>query len=208
MTKQGAARIMKMLKAAYPNFDNNANPADVMDMWLWRFKTTPFEVVFEAVGEYIDGDHEFAPTVGQIKQIIRDKNPGMTAAEGWQEIERALKNAGRDSKAEFDKLSPAVRAYVKSPATLKYLATTPYSAGEYEAYQERFFKYFKGDATDQTPDTGDQNKKLENGGADPRMQKMIAHLDQKMREKNQEDQEEEEKKKDKQDKKEKAKQKA
>lgn len=190
MNKQGAARIMKMLKAAYPNFDNNASPADIMDMWLWRFKDTPFEVVFEAVGEYIDGDHSFAPTVGQIKKIIADKNPGMTAAEGWQEIEGALKNAGRDSKTEFEKLSPAVRAYVNSPATLKYLATTPYSSGEYEAYQTRFFKCFKGDVPAQAPDDQTQNKKLENGGEDPRMRKLLQNLDQKMREKNKKEDEE------------------
>jgi hypothetical protein len=195
MNRQEAARIMKMLKAAYPNFDNSASPADIMALWLWRFSDTPFKVVFEAVGDYIDGDHSFAPTVGQIKKIIADKKPKLSAEEAWQEIEGALKNAGRDCEAEFAKLSPPVKAYVKSPGVLRHLATAPYSSGEYDDYQARFFKFFKGGVPVDEKDDAALNQAPETaklGGSDQRMQKLVANLDQKMREK---DKEEEEKKK-------------
>jgi hypothetical protein len=142
MNLNETGRIMKMLKAAYPNFDNNGDAADIAALWAWRFKETDFKTVLEAVGAYIDGDHTFAPTVGQIKKIIQDRQPKLSAAEGWAEIARALKDSLANAEAEFKKLSPPVRAYVKDPHTLRLLAGSDLSGRFFGDYQERFFKTF------------------------------------------------------------------
>ena len=61
MNLNETGRIMKMIKAAYPNFDKNGSAKDIAALWAWRFKETDFKTVLEAVGTYIDGDHAFAP---------------------------------------------------------------------------------------------------------------------------------------------------
>lgn len=175
MNKQGATRIVKMIKAAYPNFDNNANPADIIALWAWRFKDTPFEKVMDAVGKYIDGDHEFYPKVGQIKAII-NREGAMTPLEGWREIQRAIKNSARDSEHEFEKLSPPVKAYVGSPATLKELATMPYETHYLDHYQERFLRAFSSMQADGTPDYAALNKP-EEAKIDGRMEKLIKGIE-------------------------------
>ena len=133
---------MKMIKAAYPNFDKNGSAKDIAALWAWRFKETDFRTVLEAVGAYIDGDHAFAPTVGQIKAVIRAAQPKLSAADGWAEISRALKDSLANAEAEFKKLSPPVRAYVKDPHTLRLLAGSDLSGRFFGDYQERFFKTF------------------------------------------------------------------
>ena len=93
MNAQETGRIMKMIKAAYPNFDTNGSAEDIAVLWAWRFKETDFRTVLDAVGEWIDGDHAFAPTVGQIKALIKRSQPKLSALDGWHEIERALKDS-------------------------------------------------------------------------------------------------------------------
>jgi hypothetical protein len=145
-------RIMKMIKAAYPNFDKSGNAKDIAALWAWRFKETDFKTVFEAVGTYIDGDHAFAPTVGQIKAVIRASQPTLSAADGWAEIARALKDSLANAEAEFNKLSPPVRAYVKSPQTLRSLAGCDIASRFFTDYQAQFFARFTAAQADETPD--------------------------------------------------------
>jgi hypothetical protein len=136
MNLNETGRIMKMLKAAYPNFDNNGDAADIAALWAWRFADTDLKTVMDAVGTYIDGDHTFAPTVGQIKKIIQDRQPKLSAAEGWAEIARALRDSLANAEAEFKKLSPPVRAYVKDPHTLRLLAGSDLSGRFFGDYQD------------------------------------------------------------------------
>ena len=135
-------RIMTMLKVAYPDFDKGVDAEDIAALWAWRFKDVDFKAVFAAVGEYIDGDHAFAPTVGQIKAIMNDKVPKLSAADGWAEITKALKDSLSNAKAEFEKLSPPVRAYVEGPETLRMLAGCDVAGRAYQDYQTRFFRTF------------------------------------------------------------------
>ena len=152
MNKLETGRIMKMIKAAYPNFDTNGSAEDIAVLWAWRFKETDFRTVLDAVGEWIDGDHAFAPTVGQIKTIIAASRPKLSALDGWHEIERALKDSLANAESEFEKLSPPVKAYVKDPQTLRTLAGCDMSGRYFTDYQERFFKFFSAMQEDTTPD--------------------------------------------------------
>lgn len=152
MNKLETGRIMKMIKAAYPNFDTNGDAKDIAALWAWRFKDVDFKTVLEAVGDYIDGDHAFAPTVGEIKTIIKGKQPKLSAIDGWHEIERALRDSLTNAEKEFRKLSPPVKAYVKDPQTLRTLAGCDMSGRYFADYQERFFKLFSAMQEDTTPD--------------------------------------------------------
>ena len=142
MNTNETARIMKMFKAAYPDFDKNGDAKDIAALWAWRFKDADFKAVFAAVGDYIDGDHAFAPTVGQIKAIMNDKVPKLSAADGWAEITKALKDSLSNARSEFEKLSPPVRAYVEGPETLRMLAGCDVAGRAYQDYQAQFFKTF------------------------------------------------------------------
>ena len=152
MNLNETGRIMKMIKAAYPNFDKNGSAKDIAALWAWRFKETDFRTVLEAVGAYIDGDHAFAPTVGQIKAVIRAAQPKLSAADGWAEIARALKDSLANAEAEFNKLSPPVRAYVKSPQTLRSLAGCDMASRFFTDYQAQFFARFAAAQADETED--------------------------------------------------------
>lgn len=158
MNANETGRIMKMIKAAYPNFDTNGDAKDIAALWAWRFKEIDFKTVLEAVGDYIDGDHAFAPAVGQIKTIIKGKQPKLSAIDGWHEIERALRDSLTNAEKEFSKLSPPVKAYVKDPQTLRTLAGCDMSGRYFADYQERFFKLFSAMQEDTTPDYPALNK--------------------------------------------------
>ena len=148
MNKQDTARIMKMIKAAYPNFDKNGSEEDIANLWVWRFKNVDVNVVFEAVGEYIDTDMSgFAPSVGQIKQIIANKaykpiDPG----DAWQQVMRALSDAGSYPQKAFDALPAPIQRAVGSATTLKQWAMTP--TAELESFtKQRFVNQLKDQTT-------------------------------------------------------------
>lgn len=181
MNKLETGRIMKMIKAAYPNFDTNGDAKDIAALWAWRFKDVDFKTVLEAVGDYIDGDHAFAPTVGQIKTIIAANRPKLSALDGWHEIGRALKDSLANAESEFEKLSPPVKAYVKDPQTLRTLAGCDMSGRYFTDYQERFFKFFSAMQEDTTPDYPALNKPeksviAENSRADRLIEGMADHF--------------------------------
>lgn len=134
--------VMQIIKAAYPDFDKSVDAEAIAALWAWRFKDADFKAVLDAVGAYIDGDHAFAPTVGQIKALMNEKRPKLSAAEGWSEITRALKDSLSNAKAEFEKLSAPVRAYIEGPETLRMLAGCDVAGRVYQDYQERFFRTF------------------------------------------------------------------
>lgn len=148
MNKQDTARIMKMIKAAYPNFDKNGSEEDIANLWAWRFKNVAVNVVFEAVGEYIDTDMSgFAPSVGQIKQIIANKAyKPIAPGDAWQQVLRALMDAGSYPQKAFDALPAPVQRAVGSAATLKQWAMTP--TAELESFtKQRFVNQLKDQTT-------------------------------------------------------------
>jgi hypothetical protein len=148
MNKQDTARIMKMIKAAYPNFDKNGNEEDIANLWAWRFKNVDVNAVFEAVGEYIDTDMSgFAPSVGQIKQIIANKAyKPIDPSDAWQQVLKALMDAGSYPQKAFDKLPAPVQRAVGSAATLRQWAMAPTS--ELESFtKQRFVNQLKDQTT-------------------------------------------------------------
>jgi hypothetical protein len=50
MNLNETGRIMKMLKAAYPNFDKSGNAKDIAALWAWRFKETEDFAAFNSPG--------------------------------------------------------------------------------------------------------------------------------------------------------------
>jgi hypothetical protein len=157
MNKQETGKIMQMIKAAYSTFGKDTSQASITMLWAMCFKDIPFETVFEGVMNYINSDNAFPPSPGQIKTIIQSKG-AMTPDDGWKEVERALKNSARDSKTEFEKLSPPVKAYVGGPETLKILATTPLNTHYLDRYQEKFLKEFNAVSINSVPDYEALNK--------------------------------------------------
>lgn len=148
MNKQDTARIMKMIKAAYPNFDKNGSEEDIASLWAWRFKDVDVKTVFDAVGEYIDTDMSgFAPSVGQIKQIIANKAyKPIDPNDAWQQVLRALRDAGSYPQKAFDALPAPVQRAVGSAATLKQWAMTP--TAELENFtKQRFVSQLKDQTT-------------------------------------------------------------
>lgn len=127
LTKNEATKIMRIISVAYPNYRpqyDKEQMLDAIDLWSVMFGEFPYEVVAIAVKQYIDGEHEFAPSIGQIKSIIKTiMNPNeMSEAEAWNLVLNALTRSAYFAEEEFEKLPQDVQKAIGSPAYLRELA--------------------------------------------------------------------------------------
>ena len=80
-----------------------------------------------------------------------------------------MKDSLANAEREFNKLSPPVRAYVKSPQTLRSLAGCDMASRFFTDYQAQFFARFTAAQADETPDyaalnsPGNNQKAIESG---------------------------------------------
>jgi hypothetical protein len=118
VTQADAAKILGIIKLAYPNAWRDADHKQQSALWAMLFGATEKEVVQAAVKEYLLSDAEFPPSPGQINSIIKRKVLSVypTALEAWQLVHSALKNSAYSSEREFAAL-PAIIRYVLGDAS-------------------------------------------------------------------------------------------
>lgn len=84
MTSEETAKILLTLTGIFTNFRPNALTAP---MWLRLLRDVPFPQVLSALDTYIGSGKEFAPTPGQLIEIMRERaKPSadrVTADEAW-----------------------------------------------------------------------------------------------------------------------------
>lgn len=117
MTVQETAKVMDIIKGAYPNW--SATKETVL-VWAQMFVDDSVDTILAAVKSYIATDTKgFAPVVGQIKKIIVDFNqPSMSEQEAWSLISKAIKNGIYGCYEEYEKLPPILQRVVGSPEQL------------------------------------------------------------------------------------------
>ena len=125
MNKRDSNRIIGILQANYPDTTRDMTDEAYMvkvNLWADAFKDEPYELVAAAVKAYIANSTErFAPNIGQIKEQIRKlTHPDeLTEGEAWALVQKAIRRAGYEAKAEYDKLPPLVQKVVGSPNQLR-----------------------------------------------------------------------------------------
>lgn len=117
MTLQDTAKVMDIIKGAYPSWNATKNTALV---WAQMFVDDPVELVLAAVKSYIASDTKgFAPVVGQIKQIMTDLQvEDMNEQQAWSLVRKAIGNGLYGCYTEYAKLPPILQKVVGSPEQL------------------------------------------------------------------------------------------
>ena len=125
MDRTDAAKILAVLKAAYPHSFKDLTKRDaesVLDLWSQMFSEDPYEEVSAAVYALIakrkDG---YSPTVGEVKeQLFTIKNTEkLSEQSAWALVSKACQNGLYGYRKEFEKLPPEVQRAVGAPEQLK-----------------------------------------------------------------------------------------
>ena len=125
MDRVETLEIMRILKAAYPNYYKDMTKADaegIVDLWATMFADEPVGVVAAAVKAHISSDAKgFPPHIGAIKNAIAKlmQPEMMTEQEAAAIVLRAAANGSYGAEEEFDKLPPVLQRLVGSPSQLK-----------------------------------------------------------------------------------------
>lgn len=129
MDKTETAKIMVILRAAYPGYYRNTSAADAktaVNLWHMMLGHHPFRLVEAAVHSHI-ATNKWPPTMAEINaEIARLTQPDeITEMEAWNLVTKALSNSGYEAKAEFDALPETIQRVLGSPATLREWAVLP-----------------------------------------------------------------------------------
>lgn len=130
MTKQETARIIDILQTIYPDSFKQMSKEGIItaiNVWSIVFAEDPIAEVQAAVLAHIAKDtSRFMPTPGVIKQtIVRNRDHGgLTEAEAWALVHKAIHRSALHAREEFEKLPEIVQRTVGSPAQLYEWAIT------------------------------------------------------------------------------------
>lgn len=124
MTLGEMVKILTMISAYYPTFNNGRDPEVTSKAWHLLFADDSFSAVQNALLAYVATDTKgFPPMPGQLKEQMKPKVSEVSSFEAWHEVKKALSNGIYGSKEEFEKLSPICKRIVGSPAVLREWAT-------------------------------------------------------------------------------------
>ena len=113
MTLQETAAVFHILQGAYPSWSPNKN---TMIAWSTLFADEAPEMVIAGVKAFIASDTKgFAPSIGQIKQIIYEPVNVPTESEAWAAVRKAIRNGIYGCYVEFEKLHPLIQKVVGDP---------------------------------------------------------------------------------------------
>lgn len=125
VTAKEIAKIMDMLKIAYPEFYKYQTISDekkAITLWSEMFKNEEADLVIAAIKSFIESDEKgYPPHIGAIKSKIRllTGKEEMTEQEAWGIVARALRNSSYGYKEEFEKFPHIIKRLVSSPEQLK-----------------------------------------------------------------------------------------
>lgn len=123
MTKQETAKMMAVLKTAYPRYYAGKSESEQREAWnLWHMMLGEYEygVVAAAVKALI-ATLKYPPTIADVTEKIRMLTvpEGMDESEAWNYVRKAVRNSLYNAGEEFDKLPEECRAVVCAPEQLR-----------------------------------------------------------------------------------------
>lgn len=125
MEREDAKRIVRIISAAYPSYHRGQQMlSDAVELWSMIFAEDHVIAVEAALRVYISQPHEYAPTPGQIKEIMFNMaNPDLLSEQdAWSLVLKALGNSLYGAAEEFAKLPEDVKKAIGSPAYLRETA--------------------------------------------------------------------------------------
>jgi hypothetical protein len=130
VVREDAITILRILKAAYPNFYKDLTTTDAQDiinLWSTMFEEYPTPLVTEAVKAVVSVS-KFPPSISDVKEkieILTCKDNTITESEAWTLVSRALSDAIYSARERFEELPAILQRLVGSPNQLREWALMP-----------------------------------------------------------------------------------
>jgi len=123
LTDKETAKIMAVLKAAYPRYYQDISEKEarqVVALWDTMLKNYQYETVATAVKALI-ATEKFAPTVAEVIDKIRlvTTPQELGEVEAWGLVKKALRNGYYNSQNEFNKLPIVIQKAIGCHETLR-----------------------------------------------------------------------------------------
>ena len=117
-------KIMTILQSEYPQSFSNMDARMMtlkMEIWEREFSADNPNLVYAAIRTYMRTPERFAPSIGQVREIMNSLTAGEELPEqtAWAMVSAACRNGLYGYNAEFEKLPPDVQAAVGAPEQLK-----------------------------------------------------------------------------------------
>ena len=141
MDRNDVKRIIRIISAAYPSYHRNEQSlSDAVEVWSLVFAEDHTIAVEAALRMYLSQPHEYAPTPGQIKEIMFDmSHPDiLSEQDAWSMVLKALRNSLYGASEEFDKLPEDVQKAIGSPAYLRETALSGNISVEESHFARRY----------------------------------------------------------------------
>lgn len=116
--------LITLLQSEYPNSFVNYDERLLklkIELWEKEFANDDLNLIYAAIRTYMRSPERFAPTIGQVREIMNTLTAGEELPEqtAWAMVSAACRNGLYGYKKEFDKLPPDVQAAVGAPEQLK-----------------------------------------------------------------------------------------
>lgn len=123
MTRQETAKIMSVLKTAYPRYYDSKSQEEIkaaINLWTTMLSEYSYELVAGAVKALI-ATCKFPPTIADVNEKIQlmTTPEEMSELKAWSYVAKAIKNSAYSAKEEFDKLPEECRMVVCAPEQLR-----------------------------------------------------------------------------------------
>lgn len=123
MTVKETAKIMAIVKVAYPQYYKDISTEEARQMamlWQSMLADYPYQIVSNAVKALI-ATSKFPPTIAEIIEKIQliTNPPECSDIEAWAMVKNALRNSYYNSQIEFDNLPMSIQKALGSHNTLR-----------------------------------------------------------------------------------------
>lgn len=126
MQENDIKQLLTVLSLNYPATYRDMSKEDklaLVKLWLDAFGDLDVEIVGQALKNYIK-TNKYPPNVAGLQEQIDLLTESDNTDELWQTLMQAIRNSGRDAKAEFEKLPEECKTFVGSSAELRTLGNT------------------------------------------------------------------------------------
>ena len=124
MTREETQELLATVSVYFTNF-RPENKTATINAWYRFTEYYSKNALYMALDEYTLSGAEFAPTIGQLINIIADKateTEYMDAAEAWQVVRRAIGRGNYHAQEDFDAFSPEIKRAIGNDAEFLKIA--------------------------------------------------------------------------------------
>lgn len=117
-------QILTLLQSEYPQSFSSMDARTMalkVELWEREFSSDNPNLVYAAIRTYMRTPERFAPSIGQVREIMNSLTAGEELPEqtAWAMVSAACRNGLYGYKTEFEKLPPDVQTAVGAPEQLK-----------------------------------------------------------------------------------------